>query len=101
MVLSSIADGFALVVIYAMASGLPVIVTENVGSKDLIVDGVNGFVVPINSPETIAEKLRYLHANPDICKSMGKSARKTVLNGYSWEDYGNRLVAYLENRPQV
>lgn len=99
MVLSSVADGFALVVIYAMASGLPVIVTENVGSKDLVVDGVNGYVVPINSPEIIAEKLRYLYSNPDICKSMGEAARKTVLNGFSWDDYGNRLANFLENRP--
>jgi glycosyltransferase involved in cell wall biosynthesis len=97
MVLSSVADGFALVVIYAMASGLPVIVTENVGSKDLVVDGVNGYVVPINSPEIIAEKLRYLYLNPDVCKAMGEVARKTVLDGFSWEDYGNRLVAFLRN----
>lgn len=98
MVLSSVADGFALVVIYAMASGLPVIVTENVGSKDLVVNGVNGYVVPINSPEIIAEKLRYLYSNPGICKSMGEAARKTVLNGFSWDDYGNRLATFLENR---
>lgn len=101
MVLSSVADGFALVVIYALASGLPVIVTENVGSKDLVIDGINGYVVPINSPEIIAEKLRYLYSNPDVRKSMGEAARKTVLNGLSWADYGNRLATFLENRPLV
>ena len=43
-VLASVADGFAMVVLQAMACELPVIITENVGASELIEDGVNGFV---------------------------------------------------------
>ena len=94
-VLASIADGFGMVVSQAMACGLPVIVTENVGARDLVEDGVNGFVVPIRSPDRIAEHLRYLHDNPDIAKRMGQAAQETVQKGYSWSDYGDRLAGFI------
>lgn len=97
-VLASAADGFGMVVPQAMACGLPVIVTENVGARDLIEDGVNGFVVPIHSPDLIAERLRFLHDNPEAAKRMGQSALMTVRSGFAWSDYGDRLAAFLTNR---
>lgn len=97
-VLASIADGFGMVVPQAMACGLPVIVTENVGARDLIEDGVNGFVVPIHSPHLIAERLRYLRDNPEVTKRMGQAALMTVRSGFAWSDYGDRLAAFLAHR---
>lgn len=98
-VLASVAEGFGMVVPQAMACGLPVIVTENVGAKDLIIDGVNGFIVPVGAPEVIADRLRQLRDDPERCRAMGAAARLTVENGYTWQDYGDRLVAFL--RAQV
>ena len=97
-VLASVADGFAMVVLQAMACGLPVIVTENVGARDLIEDGVNGFVVPVGAPEVIAERLCALHDDPERCRAMGRAARLSVEKGYSWRDYGDRLVAFLRTQ---
>jgi glycosyltransferase involved in cell wall biosynthesis len=97
-VLASVADGFGMVVAQAMACGLPVIVTENVGAKDLVQDGVNGFVVPVGSPEIIAERLRRLHADPGLCRAMGAAARQTVADGYSWKAYGDRLASFLRTK---
>lgn len=94
-VLASLADGFGMVVPQAMACGVPVIVTENVGARDLVVDGVNGFVVPIRSPEAIAERLRFLADNPGAAAAMGAMAAQTVRQGYAWTDYGDRLAAFL------
>lgn len=94
-VLASVADGFGMVVTQAMACGLPVIVTENVGAKDLVVEGVNGFIVPVGAPEIIAERLRQLHEDPELCQKMGEAAKLTVENGYTWRDYGDRLVSFL------
>ena len=95
MVLASVSDGFALVVIHAMACGLPVIVTENVGARDLIQDGVNGFIVPVGAPEIIADRLRLLYGDPERRRTMGLAALETVKYGYSWHDYGDRLGAFL------
>lgn len=97
-VLASVADGFGMVVPQAMACGLPVIVTENVGASDLVVNGVNGFVVPVGCPEIIAERLRELRDDPDRCRAMGEAAKWTVENGYTWHDYGDRLVAFLREQ---
>lgn len=97
-VLASVADGFGMVVPQAMACGLPVIVTENVGAKDLIVDGVNGFIVPVGAPEIIADRLRRLHDDPEYCHRMGNAARLTVEEGYTWADYGDRLVSFVRKQ---
>lgn len=98
-VLASVADGFGMVVPQAMACGLPIIVTENVGAKDLITNGINGFIVPIASPDMIAEKLKSLAANPDLCKKIGEAAKDSVTKGFSWESYGYRLTNFI--RAQV
>jgi len=97
-VLASVADGFGMVVAQAMACGLPVIVTENVGAKDLIVDGVNGFIVPVGAPEIIADRLRQLHGDPELCQKMGVAAKLTVEKGYTWQDYGDRLVSFIHSQ---
>lgn len=97
-VLASLEDGFGMVVTQAMACGLPVIISENVGARDLVQDGVNGFVVPVGDPVAITERLRYLHDQPQRCREMGRLARKTVEAGYGWQDYGDRLVASIQAR---
>lgn len=97
-VLASVADGFGMVVAQAMACGLPVIVTENVGARDLVEEGVNGFVVPIQAPHLIAERLRYLHDHPEVVARMGQAALATVRGGFGWSDYGDRLAAFITHR---
>lgn len=100
-VLSSVSDGFGMVVPQAMACGLPVIVSENVGAKDLILDGVNGFIVPTGEPKIIAERLRQLRDDPELRRSMGASAKLTVEKGFSWQDYGDRLVTFLRSQVSI
>jgi glycosyltransferase involved in cell wall biosynthesis len=97
-VLASIADGFGVTVSQAMACGLPVIVTENVGASDIVKDGVNGFVIPIRDVEALKEKLTFLYRNPSVRLEMGRAALKTVRAGYTWDDYGDRLAQILADR---
>jgi len=94
-VLPSIEDGYPLVVLEAMASGRPVIVSENAGSKDAVRDGVDGFIVPTRSPDAIAEKLQWLHDHPAERAEMGRAARGQALK-FPWERYGHSLVAAYE-----
>ena len=56
-VLPSLEDGFGLTVAEAMACGLPVVVTPNTGSADLVNEGVNGSVVPIRNAAAIADAI--------------------------------------------
>lgn len=96
LVLPAIEDGFPLVVLEAMASGRPVVVSENTGSKDAIENGVQGFVVPIRSPEAIAERLQWLHDSPAERAAMGAAARRRA-EQFPWERHGADLVALYES----
>jgi glycosyltransferase involved in cell wall biosynthesis len=85
LVLPSLVEGSALVVLEAMASGMPVIVTPNVGA-DAVRDGVEGFVVPIRSAEQIADRLARFAADPALLRAMGQAARKRALE-YDWSNF--------------
>ncbi|MCX6966541.1 MAG: glycosyltransferase family 4 protein [Verrucomicrobia bacterium] len=58
-VLPSLEEGLARTSLEAMACGLPVVVTPNTGSNDLVTEGVNGSVVPIRDPQAIAEAVLF------------------------------------------
>lgn len=90
-VLPSLADSFALVVLEAMACGVPVIVTENTGSKEVFRDGVDGFVVPIRDVEAIKEKILFLYENRDVCQAMGEAARQRA-SEVTWDRLERRAV---------
>lgn len=83
----SLTEGFGKVYPEAMASEVPVIATEN-GPTEFIDDA--GFIVPIRDPKAIAEKLRYLHDNPDEAQHMGERGR-TIVEANSWEGFSQRV----------
>ncbi|MBI2361076.1 MAG: glycosyltransferase family 4 protein [Deltaproteobacteria bacterium] len=92
MVLSSIEDAFGYVIGEAMACGCPVIATENTGGPDFFTDGVEGFIVPIRSPEAIAEKLLWLYRHPELRFEMRAAALKRVKSIGGWDTYGERML---------
>lgn len=99
-VLPSIADSFPLVSLEAMAAGIPVIVTENTGSKEVVRDTIDGFVIPIRDSETLMEKIQLLFEYPDLRQKMGHSAKKQVME-FTWERYGKliqKLYRAIEQR---
>jgi len=96
LVLPSIAEGRALVQQEALANGLPLIVTENAGGDDLIVPGETGFLVPIRSPEKIAEKIAWLADHRDALPGMRAAAIKKA-DEYPWQRYTDRILASLSD----
>jgi glycosyltransferase involved in cell wall biosynthesis len=91
-VIFSIQEGLAMVQTEAMACGLPVICTTNTGGEDIIRNGIDGYILPIRDVEGLKEKLIYLYENPNICCEMGQSAKKRVGSGFTWDDYGTRII---------
>lgn len=93
-VLPSVEDGWGLVTNEAMNAGLPVVVTENCGSAEIVEHGVNGFVVPARDTDALAARLALLLSDADLRARMGAAARATA-EGRTWETYGidrHRLV---------
>jgi len=91
-VLPSIEEGMALVLLQAMACGLPVICTPNTGGEDVVRNGREGFIVPIRNPGAIREKIQYLYEHEDARKEMADAAFQRVRSEFSWSQYGNRMV---------
>ncbi len=89
--LPSIVEGRALVMQEAMSQGLPILITNNTGGDDLVVEGKTGFIVPISNPFAIAEKLNWFAENRVLIPEMGEHARIHA-EKYTWDHYGNKIV---------
>jgi len=74
-VLSSRYEGFGLVLVEAMGTGLPVVSFAcPCGPRDIIEDGVSGYLVEAGDVQQMAEKICYLIENRDVRESMGQAA---------------------------
>lgn len=100
-VISSIEEGLAMVIGEAMACGCPVIASENSGASELFKNGVEGFIVPIRSPEVITEKLLFLYKNPNIRIKMSQAALGRVKDMRGWDRYGQRSVEIIDELVQL
>jgi glycosyltransferase involved in cell wall biosynthesis len=85
-VLPSRHEPWGLVVNEAMNAGRAIIVTSEVGSaRDLVRDGVNGFIVPVRDVDALAEALRKVTASKQTAAAMGAESLKTI-NRWSFEE---------------
>lgn len=74
--LSSVHEGFGLVLTEAMTCGVPIVSFAcPCGPRDIITDGENGFLVPQGNIEEFADKLIYLIQHTEIRKKMGEKAK--------------------------
>lgn len=93
---STHSEAFPLVVLEAMASGLPAVVSSLPGPSQLVKDEKDGLIVPIGDVQTLAEKIRYLATHPEASRKMGVNARNKVVANNSWKKIGEHLESLLE-----
>lgn len=80
LVLPSVHDSFGIVVLEAMAAGLPVVVSTGVGAKECVRHGKNGFVFNSGQSEELASYLDILFNNPDVRIEFGRVSRDLSLD---------------------
>lgn len=78
LALTSTTEGMPGVLLEGAFAGLPLLATNVGGVEDIIIDGYNGFVVPVNSREILTQRLRELISNPSLRKKMGENSKKRV-----------------------
>ncbi len=69
----------------AMATGLPVVVTDAGDNKEWIRDGENGFVIPQRDPEALTQKLAYLIEHREQLHAFGEKNRALIVEKYNYE----------------
>jgi glycosyltransferase involved in cell wall biosynthesis len=75
----------------AMSQGLPLVITPNTGGEDLVIEGKTGFLVPIRSPEKIAEKLAWFNQNRQELPAMKEQAIQHAAT-YTWRNYSATVI---------
>ncbi len=82
---------WGLVVMEAMASGKPVVVSREAGASEVIENGKNGFIVNPPYAESMAAQIEKLIENPDLRAEVGRNAYDYTKNRLSWEAYGKSM----------
>jgi glycosyltransferase involved in cell wall biosynthesis len=90
-VLSSNEEGQGIVVVEAMASGLPVVATSCIGPSELITHGVEGLLTPVGSVADLADAIVRVGTDADLRRQMSHAARCRAVREFSLERAGARL----------
>jgi glycosyltransferase involved in cell wall biosynthesis len=95
-VLPSYHEGIPTVILEAMSCKLPVIATDVRGNRDVIKDGENGIMVPPRNPIKLAKVIISLIDDKQLLKILGKNARKTIEEKYTWDIVSKRYLKCYE-----
>lgn len=91
-VLPSLSEGFGIVLLEAMASGLPIVASNVGGIPSLVQNEINGFLVESRNPERISEKVLLLFDNEELMIKISENNKK-IVEQYDWE----KVVVQLED----
>jgi phosphatidylinositol alpha-mannosyltransferase len=89
-------ESFGIVLLEAMAAGLPVVASNIAGYRSVITDGLEGLLVPPGQPAQLANALRQLLNHPHQRREMGRRGRLKA-NHYSWEHIVDKTLDIYMN----
>jgi len=84
-ILTSHREGMPNAVLEAMSAGLPCVVTAVGGSREVVLDGMTGFLAPPGDSEALAARILKLAASPDLRRRLGSTGRTRALKDFSPE----------------
>jgi glycosyltransferase involved in cell wall biosynthesis len=102
VIMSTHGEGLSNSIMEYMVCGLPAVCSEGGGNRELVVDGVTGFVVPSADAGALAERLRWLRGHPAEAVEMGSAGRARILEHFTLERMlASTLAVYAEVLPQA
>lgn len=85
-----------------MACGLPVVCSDSGGNRELVLDGVTGFIVPPHDVNALVVKLQWLKTHPQEAQAMGMAGRQRLIKEYGVEKLVEKtLSVYAELLPET
>ena len=85
-----------LVLLEAMAMGLPIVATNVTGSRDVVKDGQNGLLIPYDDTFSFRLTLLKIKNSDNLYEKMSNSSRKMSMN-YSWEKIATQFNKFYES----
>lgn len=98
-IIPSLGEGFGLVILEALSTGLPVLTSDSTGGNDAIINGYNGYVFEAGNDKDMIDKIDTFINNISSLEIMSKNARNTALN-YTWKHYDKQILNFFENLKQ-
>ena len=93
---SAIYEPFGLVLLEAMAAGVPVISLDGGGNRDILVDGKNGYLISENHARSFVEKIHHLSSHPHQYKNMSEFAQ-SFAKQYDISNYIDQLIEFYQH----
>jgi len=90
---SSQVESFGVVLIEAMACGIPVVASNIPGVRALVQDGVTGFLFPPDSLEMYIAAITKLQQHPLLCQQLGQKGRELVAGHFTWKQVVDKIEA--------
>jgi len=85
LVLPSEAEGFPLVLIEAMAAGVPIVASDAPGIRDVVTNDATALMVPVGSPERLAGAIQKMVDHPDLRNRLAADAFVEVARRFTWD----------------
>ena len=95
LVVPSSYEGFGIVYLEGMSFGLPAIGTTAGAAGEIIIDGVDGFLIEPGDTNLLADRLKSLNENRDILLQMSLAARRRYLSQPTWAETASRIREFL------
>lgn len=95
-VLPSYREGTPRSVLEAMATGRAILTSDAPGCRETVIDGENGFLVPVRDVKTLSARMREMIENPELATCMGAASLKLVREKYDVHKVNDQLLRDLE-----
>ena len=89
-------EGLSIAMLEAMSCGLPMIGTPVGGAAEILEDGINGLLVPVDDEEALSTAMGRLLEDTILRETLGSMARKTVALGYSMKKCARTHMAMFD-----
>lgn len=94
--LPSVAESFGVSAVEAMACCVPVVATDVDGFREVVDDGVTGYLVPARDPQAMADRICELARDPELRDQFGQNGRERVLALYDFQKNVDAMERYYQ-----